>query len=196
MLRPTIAPVIEPVTLAEARLQCQCDPSDTSEDVLITSYIKASRQLCEHMAGRRLITQTWTETLDAWPSADGGAIVLPETPVLSVASVTYVDGAGVTRTVAQADYRLDLRADKARLRPAFGKTWPTADTRADYGVVSVDYVVGFGSATTDVPEALRAYILVHVAAMFEQRPAVSEVGNNIAPLPYVAHLLDGFLVYE
>lgn len=192
MRRPTVAPTVEPVTLIDALRQCRTAPDDSTEDARIQAYIVATRGMAEHEIGQRLITQTWQYVLDAWPA--DGCITLPQTPVQSVGSVTYVNSAGTTTTLAPEAYRLDKRGQRAVLRPAYGTTWPS-DVRSDVAVITITYVVGFGDAGDAVPGPIREWMLVHVAAMNEQRSAVSEVGNNMAPLPYVSHLLDEWRVY-
>lgn len=187
MQRPTVAPVQEPVTLAEARLQCRLSPDDTSEDTRLRGYIAAARGMAEQQTGARLITQTWQLVLDAWPSGDD--IVLPQTPAQSVESVVYVNTAGAPITLASNSYRLDLRDVRAVLRPAYGTSWPTV--RDDVGVITITYKVGFGDLTADVPECIREWMLAHIDAMFENRSAHADM----EPLPYLARLLDEWRVY-
>jgi hypothetical protein len=38
----------EPVTLAEARLQCKVDADDTTHDAVLTALITAAREFAEH----------------------------------------------------------------------------------------------------------------------------------------------------
>lgn len=192
MRLPTVAPAAEPVTLIEARLQCRTASDDSTEDARIQAYIVATRGMAEHETGQRLITQTWECVLDAWPAS--GCIILPQTPVQSVASVVYVNSAGTPITLAAEAYRLDKRGQRAVLRPAYGASWPS-DVRSDVAVITITYVVGFGDVGDAVPAPIREWMLVHVAAMHEQRTAVSEVGSSMAPLPYMSSLLDPWRVY-
>jgi hypothetical protein len=58
-------PVIEPVTLAQAKQHLRVDfPED---DTLISMYITAARQYCEKATGRAFYNQTWLRTLDFFP---------------------------------------------------------------------------------------------------------------------------------
>lgn len=195
MRSPFIAPAVEPVTLAEARLQCRFDAGDTSWDTRLSAFIVAARNMAEHEIGQRLITQTWQLQLDGWPAGDGG-IVLPQTPVQSVVSLVYVNSAGTPITLtANTAYRLDTRGELAVIRPAYNTSWPT-DTLQDSAVITATYVVGFGASGAAVPQSIREWILAHVAAMCEQPAAVSEMGTRIAALPYLARLLDPWRVYS
>lgn len=193
MLRPLTPPAREPVTLAEARVQCRVHADDTSEDARLAGYIAAARGMAEQETGRRLITQTWQLVLDAFPAGDS-PIQLVQTPALAVTALAYTDATGTAQTLDVNTLRLDVRDVFALLRPAYGSSWPTS-VRADVGVVTVTYTAGFGPLPGDVPQEIREWILAHVAAMWEQRSAVSEVGNNVAALPYVARLLDPWRVY-
>jgi len=82
----------EPVTLAEARLQCKVDADDTTHDALITGLITAAREFAEHYTGRALAPQTLEAALDAF--TDDDYIDLPMPPVSSVTSIKYTDTAG------------------------------------------------------------------------------------------------------
>ena len=196
MLRPTIPPTVEPVTLTEARVQCQMSPDDTSQDVRLMGFVAAARGMAEQETGQRLMPQTWELYLDAWPADD--RIELPQLPVRSIASVKYINTAGMLTTVDPAAYRLDQRALRAVVQPVYGGAWPTDVRSDDEGVIFVAYVCGLAASATElasVAPGIREWILAHVAAMNEQRSAVSEVGNNMALLPYAGSLLDPWRVY-
>ena len=191
MLRPTTPPTAEPVLLHEARAQCRIDDDITEFDARLEAYIAAARGLAESELGARLISQTWDLYLDAFPS--GNDIALPQTPVSAITSITYVDTAGDTQTISSGDYRLDTRKAKAIVRPAFNVEWPT-DVRDDFSVIDVTYVVGFGANGTTVPRSIREWILLHVAAMYENGTAIGDA-RDMAVLPYLNGLLDEWRVY-
>src|SRR4051794_11419297 len=93
-----VTPVeIEPVSLAEARLQCKVDDDDDSHDAALTSLITAARENAEHHTGRALAVQTLEMALDAFPAC--GGFGLPMLPVASVASIKYTDAAGAEQTL-------------------------------------------------------------------------------------------------
>jgi uncharacterized phiE125 gp8 family phage protein len=196
MLRPTIPPTVEPVTLTEARVQCQMSPDDTSQDARLLGYVAAARGMAEQETGQRFLPQTWELYLDAWPA--DGKIELPQLPVRSITSVKYTSTAGVLTTVSAGAYRLDTRALRAVLQPVYGGAWPTDVRGDDEGVIVVTYICGLAASANElanVAPGIREWVLAHVAAMNEQRSAVSEVGNNMAMLPYAGSLLDPWRVY-
>lgn len=183
------APAEEPISLAEARAQCRCG---SDEDALLTIYTKAARRLCENKIGRRLITQTVEERLDAFPTGEA-EIRLSATPVQSISSVKY-DLNDAEQTMDSADYVLDSAAYPGGwLLPAADTEWPDTDDTAN--CVRVRYVAGFGDATA-VPEDLKAWMLLTIAALFEQRAAVDASGLASAlPDRIVDSLLDEWTVY-
>lgn len=197
MLRPTTQPVVEPVTLAEARLQCRIDPDDTADDARLMAYIAAARGMAEQETGQRLLPQTWEFYLDAWPS--DGRIELPQLPVRSITSVKYTNTAGVLTTVSSGAYRLDTRALRAVLQPVYGGTWPTDVRSDDAGVIVITYVCGLAVSASDlanVAPGVREWMLVQVATAYRNREAFV-VGKSVSELPgnYVDALLDPYRTY-
>ncbi len=191
-----IAPTVEPVSLTEARTQCQMSPDDDSQDARLMGYVAAARAMAEQETGQRFLPQTWTLYLDAWPA--DGKIELPQLPVRSITDVKYTSAAGVLTTIDSSAYRLDTRALRAKLLPVYGGTWP-ADVRTDdEGVIVITYVCGLASTPAELAghaPGVREWVLAHVAAMNEQRSVVSESGNSMALLPYAGRLLDPLRVY-
>jgi uncharacterized phiE125 gp8 family phage protein len=99
----TTAVTTEPVTLAEARLQCKVDSDDASWDAVLSGLCTAAREYAEHYTGRALATQTLEMVLDTFPEC-GGDITLDMPPVATVTSIKYDDTAGVEQTLAATVY--------------------------------------------------------------------------------------------
>ena len=190
--RRTSDPATEPVSLAEARAHLQVDDNDS--DTAISALITAARQYVEEYTGRALITQTWALTMDDVPSGTD-SILLPRPPLVSVSSLAYVDGDGVTQTWASSNYRVDSNSEPARLTLAYGVSWPTP--RDVSNAVTVTYVAGYGAATA-VPTAIRQAILLLVGDWFTNREAqvvgtvVGRLGFSVEALlsPYRVHGFD------
>lgn len=63
-------PILEPITLVQAKAQCRIDEGFTDDDVIISSiYIPAARQLAEKVTHRAFFNQTWERALDNFPLA-------------------------------------------------------------------------------------------------------------------------------
>ena len=151
---------VEPVTLAQAKVQCRVDDDIITDDTLISTLITAARQQCEQELGRALITQTWERVIDAFPSAE---IELGKPTVLSIASVIYIDAAGDSQTMADQDYSLDADTGGGFLLPAVDTEWP--DTLDTANAVRVRFTAGFGADADAVPGGIKAWILARVGDM-------------------------------
>lgn len=184
-LRLISGPAGSPVSLAEAKAHLRVAGSD--DDGLIVGYLMAAVQMAERQTNLLLATQTWELTLERFP--DDGNLRLPRSPVQSITSITYVDSAGATQTITAGDYALDKDIAPACIAPTFGKVWPTP--RVQPNAVTVRFVVGY----TQIPEPIRAAILLLVGHFYENREAVI-VGQAPSELPMgVESLLFPFRVF-
>lgn len=183
-------PAAEPLAVDECRLQCRID--DAVHDSLITIYIAAARAQAEFKSRRRLITQQWRQTIDAFPvDAD---IRLEVPPVQSVQAVTYVDVAAATQTLATNLYKLDAAVLPGYLQPAYGTTWP--GTLATPNAVSIDLTAGYGAAATAVPADIRVWMLMVVSFCVAHPEAVNLNGRAVEiPNRFHDGLLDEHIVY-
>lgn len=187
-LKLITAPVAEPVTVPEVKTHTQVE--HTADDALIGTLISAARQDAEHRLGRALITQTWEQILDAFIDP----IYLPNSPIVSITSVKYIDSAGVEQTIVSTAYTLDVDNEPGRVKPAFGVAWPTP--RTQHNAVRVRYVAGYGADGTNVPAAIKNWILLRVKALYDIRSTLI-VGQpiNAAPRDFADGLLDRYKIY-
>ena len=199
-------PASEPLSIAEAKLQIRVETVDTYDDALITDLIVAVRQYAEQECDRSLITQTVKYTLDSLPgslgyaqqgwgqdfSIPGNAIVMTKGPHQSITSITYLDTGGVTQTIAPSTYIADLSGPAARITPVFGQIWPIPQFQI--ASVAVTFVAGYGAAAA-VPSGIKRWMLLRIAAMYENREEIV-VGRGITanPLSFADSLLDPFRV--
>lgn len=176
-------PAVEPVTLAEAMAHLRIDAPGVGphpEEALISALIQAAREHVEAATGRALVTQTLEATWDAWDAA----LTLPRAPVQSVSSVTYVDAAGATQTLAGASYRLAPAGLVWAVTPAYGEEWPAA--RPVPGAIAVRFVAGYGLAAA-VPAPLRQAMLLLVSHLYENRNAATE--RAMTEMPFAVSAL-------
>lgn len=165
------APMQEPLSLDEAKLQVR--RTDTREDAFLQDLlIPAVRDRAELYTQRQLLTATWRLTLDDWPRE--GWIDVPRAPLQSVTSITYVDVAGVTQTLATSVYVVDApagpRAPRGRIALAYGQVWPSL--RSQLNAVTVTFVSGYGADKSSVPALLRNAMLRDLASLYEHREDV------------------------
>jgi uncharacterized phiE125 gp8 family phage protein len=156
-------PDAEPLTLAETKAHLRLDTAD--EDDLVSSLITVAREHLERTAGLCLMTQTWRLLLDS--ICEDGVIQIARGPVQTIESVIVYDRAGATVEVGLDAHVLDGIARPARLLLAE----PPGPDRAVNGI-EIDFVAGFGSSATDVPDTLKRAMLTHVAEMYSCRGVV------------------------
>ncbi|MCH9839285.1 head-tail connector protein [bacterium] len=180
------APLVEPVTVAEAKNHVRVDTDD--DDALLRRLIEAGRLEAEAYTRRSFITTTWRLDLDGWPC--GRVIHIPNPPLLAVTSVKYDDPAGDEQTLDPASYTVDApvgpRAERGRVVLASGTSWPT--TGYEPNSVRVEYTAGYGTDPTDVPDGLRHAILLMVGELYERRAIVTP-GVSLAANPLAAERL-------
>jgi uncharacterized phiE125 gp8 family phage protein len=172
----------EPVTLDEQKAHSRVDYD--GDDALISALLLASRQRCEGMLGRKLITQTvrWQ------PRAVRGVLALPYPNVQSV-SLSYYDTAGALTTISPATYRVLNYADSGNdcfVELLDYQSWPTVDDRLQPW--RIDFVCGYGDTGDSVPEEIRLGIKILAAQWYENREA-GVTGTIYTDLPFTVHAL-------
>jgi uncharacterized phiE125 gp8 family phage protein len=181
------APLVEPVTLAEAKAYLRVEHDD--DDDVIAALIAGARVHVEAQIRRALITQSWRLIRDAWP-ADGRMTVLPAPlQALTAARVYRLDGS--TQAIDPQAFVVDTASAPARLSFASGA--PPAPGRP-FGGIELDIDVGYGDEPSDVPADLRQAIRTLVAHWYENRGVIA-LGESVAVLPQqVAALLAPYRV--
>lgn len=167
-----VAAVNLPLTTDEAKAQSRVTFAD--DDDLFHQLIHAATTELETRCQRTLCESTWTLTLDEFPE---GGIKLPMPPILSVQSIVYYDSTGAQLTLNPADYIVDTASEPGWVWLAPGKVWPETQDRIN--AVTVTYKAGYLSGGTAqqqreaVPKDLRAWLLIRVATLYENRESVS-----------------------
>lgn len=182
MLKVTVAPTAEPITLQECKLHCRIDSLE--EDDLVNSLISAARQLIETQAGIRLVTQTIQDDREEFPE-DG--IIYLEGPVQSVTEIEYLDEDGNWETLDLNLVDIDTTSNPARIMPTVDESWPAI--YGGLGCVSITYVAGFG-APSAVPAILKQAIKLLVAHWYSVRETVN-IGNIVNEVPYTVDAIVG-----
>ena len=155
---PTLTSIL---TLSELRLHTRID--GTALDGPLALALAGAHAMAQHYTGASIGAQVLEVALDAFPD---GPIRLLQGPVTSIDSITYVDTAGVTRTLASNAYMLDDFAVPAWTAPAVGTGWP--DTLAAVNAVKVRYNAGVDAVDPAVKSALLllvAHLMVNPAAV-------------------------------
>lgn len=184
-LRLITAPDRMPVTVEEMQEHLNIDSED--DDLKLDAYLRAATELFDGRDGwlsQALMPQTWEYAQDAFPCQGyariqfwGGAhsweIRIPLSPIISVTSVTYLDGDGIEQTIDAANYTADIISNPPRIVPLSTYSWPTAGIFPN--AVRVRFVAGYADAvmsdpaTSTVPANIKVAIMMTVAHYYGNR---------------------------
>lgn len=157
------APTGMPVTLAEAKTHLNVDSGD--DDTYIETLVDVATNQFETDTGRALVDRTYYLDLDGWP--EGDAIPLQMPPLDSVTSIKHFSTGSATSTVSSSVYGTDLSNEPGRVVLEASKSWPS-DTLRPYNGVRVEYVAGYGTASS-VPELAKSGIKLLIGSMYSER---------------------------
>lgn len=160
-------PLIEPVSLQEARTQCRV--MENHWDDRLTLTIKAARAFAEQFTGRLLARSLCS----AVGSRLYDAIDLAS-PLVSVESITYYDVDNVQQIMPEGSYYVDTYSQPGRILRTVGGSWPSIYNRHD--AVAVSFTAGYA----DCPEDIRAAILLTVSHLFDND---SSTASGLSELP-------------
>jgi uncharacterized phiE125 gp8 family phage protein len=172
-------PTVEPVTLAEAKIQCRVDTTD--EDAYLTSLITAAREYVENVLDISMITQVWEARYDTFPLWE---VILPRPPMqAATVTVVYRDEAGANQTITSAAnaFQVDAYATPGRIYPLYEGVWPAV--RGDENSVTVRWTAGYGASGSSVPQTVRNLIMLLVAHWYEMRQPVVTGYSQVLPVP-------------
>lgn len=173
-------PVIEPITLDEAKQHLRVDGND--DDILIMSLIKQAREYCENYQNRKYITQTLELVLDSFPQ--GNAIVFNNcSPVQKVESIKYYDVNRQEYLFDESNYIFDLDGFVNRVVLNRGKHWPTVELQS-VNAVRVRLIAGYGDSGDKVPEAIKWAIILQMKLLYddyrpEEKTKLEEARNAL-----------------
>jgi len=146
-------PVVEPVTLEEALLQCHADAG--VEDDFFLYKISAGRKKVEDYVKRSLMPQSWALTID---SGAPYVITLPRPPIIEIESVV-VNG-------------IELEPEQYEVLQGLPNRL-FLGTQYSGGSLHVEYVAGYGEGK--IPEPLVDAIKLFVAYSYENRSGEAEI---------------------
>ncbi len=179
------APSVEPVSLAEAKEHLIVE--HTNHDALIAAAILSAREWVEQYTGRCLISQTWELALDEFPEE----IELKKIPAISISSVKYINTSNVETTINASNYGVDDYSPRHWLIPTDSNEWPTPLDSANS--VKVQYVAGYGTASTDVPGPIIQAVKLLIGDFYEHREN-TVIGAPVASTETVKMLLSMYRV--
>jgi len=143
----TVAPGAEPVTLDDVRKQLRVYDFTDDDDFLTGVLIPAARDYVEKYCGTRFATQTLVMKCDGF--ADFAK--LPEAPVQSVTSITYIAVDGTITTLPTSVYELRNDGLEASINLQYAQVWPSPQPGSR---ITVTAVVGYDAAPPAVAQAM------------------------------------------
>lgn len=172
-------PVVEPVSLGEAKAACRIDAGD--EDAYVQSLITMSRTYVEDILDTALVNRVLEARYDSFPSWE---LVLPRPPMApEVVTVMYRDEGGTMRTLTSTanEFQVDRMSIPGRIYPNYGGDWP--GVRGDENSVVVRWTAGYGTSGVSAPAMEKQLILLQVAHLFEIRQPVLVGYSQVIPVP-------------
>jgi uncharacterized phiE125 gp8 family phage protein len=165
-LKQIAHPVVEPVSLADAKLQLGLVPDHTEYDALIHDKISAARELLEARLGRSLALKQYRAK---WKKPTSKTLTLPAPPVLVDEGHEIsieVDGAAL----AEAGYELEADAEPAYVELAAHPE----------GEVVVEFWAG-PAPGSPVSKRVKSAVLMYVEHQFTNRGVLAT--DSSAELP-------------
>lgn len=164
MWRPAVpvAPVAGPLVSfdsAAAELRLEEAGEITAARTRVEGYLRAAEGHVQRVTGLQLADQALTLRATDWSDLD----TLPVGPVSDVASVEYVDAAGVTQTLDPGDYEVLLDSLAAGIALAGGvSSWPARQTGS---LITVTLTAGYGADESAAPGEIVTSVLLLVRGL-------------------------------
>jgi uncharacterized phiE125 gp8 family phage protein len=158
------APSTTPITLAEVKEQLRVEGTD--DDAMLTRLIDVAVAYTDVRGalGQAMITQKWAQWVDSTPPQSIGLIL---GPVQGVTAVKYYDTDGALQTDDVNNYEVFGTEFATKIGPKSGFSWPVTQDRQD--AIKIEYEIGYGDATTDVPQTIRHALLLMVGHWYDNR---------------------------
>lgn len=158
------APETTPITLAEVKEQLRVEGTD--DDAILTRLIDVAVAYTDVRGalGQAMITQKWAQWVDSTPPQSVGLIL---GPIQGVNAVKYYDTDGDLQTDDINNYEVFGTEFATKIGPKSGFSWPVTQDRQD--AIKIEYEIGYGDATTDVPQTIRHALLLMVGHWYDNR---------------------------
>ena len=186
-----------PITLAEAKKQCEIDDDDTAHDTFVKGLVMAATSQAEQYLHRRLVTQSWNFWLDCWPI--GESILLPFGRLQYVSSVKYTDYSGDQATMSTDDYIVDTESEIGLVVLGYNKTWP-AVTLYPSNPIEIEFTCGYyiGSTwikSTGYATAAQTISITENGLVYQATVGTSDTTEPVWPLTISGTVVDNDITW-
>lgn len=159
--------------------------SGSGSDALITSLIQGAMSTAELLTKRDLINKTYRTFRDSFSDfdmhygsyaaliptyyrhSDYNSIELRRSLFQSLDSFEYLVS-GVFQNVDSSIYYNTLEKDFSSILLSDGKSWPTDVDKREQSV-KIDFIAGYGTDESSIPEDIKTAIKMHVANAYQNR---------------------------
>jgi len=159
----TVDPSVLPIDIALVNSALNI-PTGTDTD-LVTQYMESATDDLETDTDMALISQTWSFTLDRFPSSyNDFTIFIPKGKTISVV-LKYLDVDDTLQTLEEdTDFYLSQTGTQARIIPidSFPDTFPDKDE-----TVQLTVVLGLGVDDTEMPSWVANALLLKIKGLYD-----------------------------
>lgn len=173
---PRLAQFDLPATaiVSQSEMEGQVKQPSGTDTTLLALLVNAAAEAMEGYLRRSLIERSLTMWWDAHELS--AELTLWRPPVSAVASVTGYLQDDSTSAVSSSNYVV-TDDGRIRLKTYTGAVWPTVMRPVDS--LKVVYTAGYGSAASDVPDAIRQGVAMLAARLYEERvPEREDLGGG------------------
>lgn len=182
------SPTDEPVSVEFLKTHARIDGN--REDDLLRAYLQAAREGAELYTNRAFITQTLVAFLNQWPCSE--TIYLPRPPFQSVVQIRTLDESNdATEYSSDYYYTPSIVGGDGTVTIKTGSTPPATTERTFHGI-EIEFTVGYGDTSDDVPGMIRLAITSWAKEAYENRGKMEEIFSE--PPDKIKPFLDPFRV--
>jgi uncharacterized phiE125 gp8 family phage protein len=167
-LKRVITPLVEPISVEDAKLYSKIPPESTIEDSLVSGWIAAARSVAENYQRRSFITQQWRLTFDSFPS-QLETIYLPRGPLQNLVSVTCVNSDEVETSVSLGNFNINI--DNSSIKLKSDVEWPDITL----GFLKIIYQTGYGLNAASIPANVIDAMYIYINYRYDNRLGETDV---------------------
>ena len=168
------------VSTATAKAHLKVDVSD--DDDFIADLVSAATKAAEDYTNRFFMNTTITMYGDTWDDI----ATLYKSPVSSVTHIKYYDADDALQSLSTDIYLTDLVSKPARISLLPDQSFPDLSSRKM--AVHIKYVVGEGTAVSDISDLIQQSVLLMVGHWYEHRSSVIS-GKTAMEIPLTSQML-------
>ena len=174
------------IATSDAKLYLKVDISD--DDTIIAGLVTAATKSAEEYTNRFFLSTT----IEQYATTFADIKNLLKSPVSTVVRIQYYDENNSLQTLSSDFWDVTAAVEPSQIYLKPNKSFPQIAQRED--AVIVKYIVGYGSATTDVPLPITQACYLIIGHLYQNRQEVV-VGKIATELPFGAkYLLDQYKV--